>query len=86
MLLSIRGIVTVLVLAALFTLAVIWISRHDGWEGKGCGGNCSACHERCNHPEKKNQRMQGSRRFARGAFFHRFMTSCLPHRAPNRAA
>ena len=48
MLLSIRGIVTVLVLAALFTLAVIWISKHDG-------GNCSACHERCNHPEKKNQ-------------------------------
>ena len=48
MLLSIRGIVTVLVLAALFTLAVIWISKHDGWEGKGC-------HERCNHPEKKNQ-------------------------------
>ena len=31
MLLSIRGIVTVLVLAALFTLAVIWISKHDGW-------------------------------------------------------
>lgn len=55
MLLSIRGIVTVLVLAALFTLAVIWISKHDGWEGKGCGGNCSACHERCNHLEKKNQ-------------------------------
>ena len=39
--LSIRGIITVLVLAALFTYAVIWISRHDGWEGKGCGGNCS---------------------------------------------
>gem|GEM_PF-1338423 len=37
--LSIRGIITVLVLAALFTYAVIWISRHDGWEGKGCGGN-----------------------------------------------
>ena len=55
MLLSIRGIVTVLVLAALFTLAVSWISRHDGWEGKGCGGKWSACHERCNHPEKKNQ-------------------------------
>ena len=34
MLLSIRGIVTVLVLAALFTLAVIWIARHDGWEAK----------------------------------------------------
>ena len=35
--LSIRGIITVLVLAALFTYAVIWISRHDGWEGKGSG-------------------------------------------------
>lgn len=53
--LSIRGIITVLVLAALFTYAVIWISRHDGWGGKGCGGNCSACHERCNHPQKKDQ-------------------------------
>ena len=36
--LSIRGIITVLVLAALFTYAVIWISRHDGWEGEGCEG------------------------------------------------
>ena len=53
--LSIRGIITVLVLAALFTYAVIWISRHDGWEGKGCGGNCATCHERCNHPQKKEQ-------------------------------
>ena len=53
--LSIRGIITVLVLAALFTYAVIWISRHDGWEGKGCGGNCSTCHERCTHPQKKEQ-------------------------------
>ena len=53
--LSIRGIITVLVLAALFTYAVIWISRHDGWEGKGYGGNCSTCHDRCNHPQKKEQ-------------------------------
>lgn len=53
MLLSVRGIITVLVLAALFTYAVIWISRHDGWEGKGCGGNCASCHQRCDHPEKK---------------------------------
>ena len=56
MLLSIRGIVTVLVLAALFTLAVIWISKHDGWEGKGCGGNCSACHERTKHTTVLEQR------------------------------
>ena len=51
--LSIRGIITVLVLAALFTYAVIWISRHDGWEGKGCGGYCSTCHARCNRPQTK---------------------------------
>ena len=46
MLLSIRGIVTVLVLAALFTLAVIWISKHDGWEGKGCEIGRASCRER----------------------------------------
>ena len=67
--LSIRGIITVLVLAALFTYAVIWISRHDGWEGKGCGGNCSTCHERCNHPQKKQLGKQDSRSRSAGSPF-----------------
>ena len=53
--LTFRGIITLLVLAAVFAGAVVWISKHDGWEGKGCGGNCSACHSRCNNPEQKNQ-------------------------------
>ena len=35
--LSLRGIITLLVLAVLFALAVVWISRNGGWNG-GCGG------------------------------------------------
>lgn len=51
---TIRGIITILVLAVLFALAVIWISKQGGWSG-GCGGNCSSCHHSCDHPEEKKQ-------------------------------
>ena len=33
---TIRGIITLLVLVVLFALAVIWISKKGGWSG-GCG-------------------------------------------------
>lgn len=49
-----RGIITVLVLAILFALAVVWISRQGGWKGEGCGGNCASCHQHCDTPEKKH--------------------------------
>lgn len=54
--LTLRGIITLIVLALLFALAVVWISKNGGWKGEGCGGNCSACHSRCNDPkqQKKN--------------------------------
>ena len=41
---TIRGIITVLVLAILFGLVVVWISKQGGWKGEGCGGNCASCH------------------------------------------
>ena len=41
------------VLAVLFALAVVWISRQGGWKGEGCGGNCASCHQHCDTPEKK---------------------------------
>ena len=50
--LTLRGIITLLVLAVLFALAVVWISKNGGWKGEGCGGNC-ACHSRCENPEHK---------------------------------
>ena len=43
---TIRGIITLLVLVVLFALAVIWISKKGGWSG-GCGGNCASCHQHC---------------------------------------
>lgn len=52
--LSLRGIITLLVLAVLFALAVVWISRNGGWNG-GCGGNCASCHSRCDHPGEKKK-------------------------------
>ena len=39
--LTLRGIITILVLAGLFALAVVWISKQGGWKGEGCGGNCA---------------------------------------------
>lgn len=51
--LTLRGIITLLVLAVLFALAVVWISKNGGWKGEGCGGNCASCHSRCKNPEHK---------------------------------
>lgn len=51
--LTLRGIITILVLAGLFALAVVWISKQGGWKGEGCGGNCASCHQHCDTPEKK---------------------------------
>ncbi len=56
--LTVRGLVTVVVLVILFALAVVWVSKHDGWKGEGCGGNCSACRERCDHPEQHSGKDQ----------------------------
>ena len=46
--LTLRGIITLIVLIVLFALAVVWIS-------KGCGGNCASCHSHCEKqdPNKK---------------------------------
>ena len=52
--LTLRGIITILVLAGLFALAVVWISKQGGWKGEGCGGNCASCHQHCDTPEKEN--------------------------------
>ena len=37
--LTLRGIITLLVLAVLFALAVVWISKNGGWKGEGCGSS-----------------------------------------------
>ena len=51
--LTVRGIVTLVVLVVLFALAVVWIARHGGWKDEGCGGNCASCHQRCENPKDK---------------------------------
>ncbi len=53
--LTLRGIITLIVLIVLFALAVVWISKNGGWKGEGCGGNCASCHSRCEKqdPNKK---------------------------------
>ena len=50
---TLRGIITLVILAVLFALAVVWISRQGGWKGEGCNGNCASCHQHCDTPEKK---------------------------------
>ena len=51
--LTLRGIITLIVLIVLFALAVVWISKQGGWKGEGCGGNCASCHSKCAEAEKK---------------------------------
>ena len=51
--LTLRGIITLIVLIVLFALAVVWISKQGGWKGEGCGGNCASCHSRCENPDPK---------------------------------
>lgn len=53
--LTLRGVITIVVLAVLFALAVVWIAKNGGWKGEGCGGNCSACHSRCDSPQPQKQ-------------------------------
>lgn len=53
--LTLRGIITIVVLAVVFVLAVVWISKNGGWKGEGCGGNCSACRSRCENPQPQKQ-------------------------------
>ena len=48
--LTVRGIITLVVLIVLFALAVVWISKNGGWKGEGGGGNCASCHQRCEAP------------------------------------
>ena len=50
--LTLRGIITLIVLVILFALAVVWISKQGGWKGEGCGGNCASCHSRCENPDR----------------------------------
>ncbi len=57
--LTLRGIITIVVMAVLFGLAVVWISKNGGWKGEGCGGNCSACRERCENADKNANQKQG---------------------------
>ena len=33
--LTLRGIITLIVLIVLFALAVVWISKQGGWKGEG---------------------------------------------------
>ena len=49
--LTLRGIITLIVLIIAFALAVVWISKQGGWKGEGCGGNCAYCHRRCENPD-----------------------------------
>ena len=51
----VAGSSLLLVLAVLFALAVVWISKQGGWKGEGCGGNCASCHSHCEKqdPNKK---------------------------------
>ena len=49
--LTLRGIITLIVLIVLFALAVVWISKQGGWKGEGCGGNCASCHSHCENPD-----------------------------------
>ena len=49
---TLRGIITLVILAVLFALAVVWISRQGGWKGEG---NCASCHSHCEDPDTRKK-------------------------------
>ena len=53
--LTLRGIITLIVLIVLFALAVVWIPKQGGWKGEGCNGNCASCHSHCEDPDTKKK-------------------------------
>ena len=61
--------VIALVLAVLFALAVVWISRQGGWKGEGCGGNWSCWHEHCDSHEKKHGALECALSVRSGVIF-----------------
>lgn len=44
---SLKSILIVVLLAAVFIVLISWISRMGGWQNGGCNGNCSSCQSRC---------------------------------------
>ena len=46
---TLRGIITLVILAVLFALAVVWISRQGG------NGNCASCHSHCEDPDTRKK-------------------------------
>ncbi len=58
---TLRGIITLVILAVLFALAVVWISRQGGWKGEGCNGNCASLPQPLRGPgtPKRNNPKQG---------------------------
>ena len=52
---TLRGIITLVILAVLFALAVVWISRQGGWKGEGCNGTCASRHSHCEDPDTKKK-------------------------------
>lgn len=44
---SLKSVLVLLVLAAVFVALIAWIAKQGGWQGEGCNGNCTSCQARC---------------------------------------
>lgn len=48
LILTLTSVLIIVIMAALFALAVVFIARNGGWSSeKGCHGDCAKCHESC---------------------------------------
>ena len=52
---TLRGIITLVILAVLFALAVVWISRQGVSKDEGCNGNCASCRSHCEDPDTRKK-------------------------------
>ena len=51
---TIKSILIIIIMAALFAAAVVFIAQNGGWSSeKGCHGDCAKCHENCDSKEKE---------------------------------
>lgn len=51
---NLQSIIVVIIMVALFALAVVWIAKNGGWQGGTCQGNCASCHKECSEKQSKS--------------------------------
>ncbi|MBQ7859848.1 MAG: hypothetical protein IJ347_06945 [Faecalibacterium sp.] len=50
---TLRSILVLVLLIAVFSFLIWWIAQQGGWQG-GCGGDCKNCGSKCDTPKPED--------------------------------